>query len=359
MLKIKKGFSIFLCAVFFFSLPNISVYANTIENIKLDEFIKNEELRVQEIDDLYSKKQDLYNQYFTSKDDAILNEISLIESQLYKLGVSDFSWDDMNQKMNMLGYEEHSDLVTPNAVIPPNTSNVRWSTYRYSTVIWGRLHEMQIVMAEPIGVGPLTNTTGSIETKVSYGNAIQAIALSVFEIAAGGLAGKLVVNGVEVGNMALNLYSIASSAGVAMTSTQTFDSINYNSTASSAATFKYGFIKVNGQPDYEQKFVYRGNSVHMTYTITLAVYIFEGGVLKPKHINYTQAVYNESPSYKNIILNVEQNPNNAKSYVIYSKDEPLTNIPYKYRLTTHYHYVPGIAYVEHGLSMYSYYIFNY
>lgn len=218
---------------------------------------------------------------------------------------------------------------------------------------------MQIVMAEPIGVGPLTNSSSTVDYTVHYGNAIQAIALSVVEIVAGGLAGKLVVDGVEVGSIALNLYDIAKSAGIAMTSTQTFDSIEYSSRATSAATFKYGFIKVNGQSDYEQKFVYRGNSIYMSYTFVLDVFIFEGGVLKPKHITYTKEVYHESPSYKNIVLNVIQNPNNAKSYVIYSKDEPLSSIPYKYRQTTHYHSVPGIAYVEHGLSMYNYYIFYY
>ena len=63
-----------------------------------------------------------------------------------------------------------------------------------------------------------------------------------------------------------------------MTSTQTFDSIEYSSRATSAATFKYGFIKVNGQSDYEQKFVYRGNSVYILYTFVLDVFIFEGGV---------------------------------------------------------------------------------
>lgn len=358
--KFKKGFILFLCATFIFSLPNISVYANTLENMKLSKFIEKEELRVQEINNLYSKKQELYNKYFQSNDIDILTDISYIESQLYKLGVSDFSWNEMEQKLYTIGYENTNNPVTPNAVIPPNTSNVRWSTYRYGTVIWGRLHEMQIVMAEPIGSsGPLTNTSASVDAKVEYGHAIQAMALTVFEIVAGELAGKLIIDDKAVGSFILNLYDIAKSAGVAMTSNQTFESIHYSSTASSATTFKYGFIKVNGEPDHKQEYVYRGNSAYMTYTFVLTVYIFEGGVLKPKHIPYTKEVYHESPSYKSIVLNAVQNPNTIRSYVIYSKDEPLVNIPYKYRKATHYHYVPGIAYVENIHSMYNSYIFYY
>lgn len=119
--KFKKGFILFLCATFIFSLPNISVYANTLENMKLSKFIEKEELRVQEINNLYSKKQELYNKYFQSNDIDILTDISYIESQLYKLGVSDFSWNEMEQKLYTIGYENTNNPVTPN--IPKNIKN--------------------------------------------------------------------------------------------------------------------------------------------------------------------------------------------------------------------------------------------
>lgn len=134
--RIKKSLSLFLCSVIIISIPSSLIYAKPTDDIKLAEFIKKEESRVAEINNLYSKKQELYNEYFTSKDNLILTEISYIESQLYKLGVSDFSWNDMDEKLNSIGYKDSNNIVSPNVVIPPNSSNVKWSTYRYSTVIW-------------------------------------------------------------------------------------------------------------------------------------------------------------------------------------------------------------------------------
>lgn len=353
--KIKTCFILIVCTCILVS-PNLQAKAETIDNMKLSEIINSEEIRVQFINKLYDKKQELYSRYYINKDNNILDEISSINSQLIGLGVSSYSQKEMEDKLNAIQKENNNSLFDPNVVVPPSSSNISWSTYRYYTVIWGKLHEMQIVMAEPTldRSGPLNNTDVAVRRNVDYGNGVVAAGITILDIAAGELAGKL-----PGGNVLKSLYDIAKNTSGAMAPDQIIRSADYAIVSASTATFKYGFIKVDGQADYEQKYVYVGNSVIMSYQVTITANAMVNGTIVPKFINAVETVTHKSPSYDNISLRVISSPVYDRCYVIYSLNEPLTNIPYKYVSTTYYHSVPAPFYVEHGLSMYEFYQFFY
>lgn len=356
MLKRIKRFFVFLLCTCILASSSLPVRAETIDNTKIMKIINSEEKRVQKINKLYDKKQELYNKYYTNGEDNTLSEISTIDSQLAELGVSSFSQEEFEKKIDVIQKENNNTLITPSVVVPPSTSYIRWSTYRYYTVIFGKLHEMQIVMAEPTGDrnGPLNNTSTSIAKKVNYSNGVTAAGITVLDIAAGELAGKL-----PGGNILKSLYDIAKNTAGAMSPTQTVNNVDYSITTASIATFKYGFIKVDGQADYQQNFVYVGNSVTMMYQVSIVVNDYVNGTYVPKAINKFETVIHKSPSYDNISLTVVPSPVYQRCYVIYSLNEALTNIPYKYVGTTYYHSVPAPFYVEHGLNMYQLYNYFY
>ena len=156
----------------------------------------------------------MHNEYTLSGDISILTKINSIKSELSQLGVTSYDLNSLNKKLNSL--QKNGNTVTPNATVPSNRSDITWTTYRYYTVIWGKLHEIQIVMAEPTLVrsGPLNSTTVNTKRTVNYGNGITAAALTVFDIAAGELAGKI-----PGGNVIKSLYDIAKNTSGAMQST--------------------------------------------------------------------------------------------------------------------------------------------
>lgn len=348
--KFKNCIILLLCTCIFVS-SSLPIQAKDISKI-----IESEEKRVEKINKLYDKKQDLYNKYFISGDDNVIKEMSSIDSQLSELGVNSYSKKELEDKINKIQNENNISEINPSVAIPTSTSNIKWSTYRYYTVIWGKLHEMQIVMAEPTldQSGPLNNTDAAIRRYVNYGDGIKAAAITVLDIVAGEATGII-----EGGSFFKSLYDIAKNTAGAMTSDQIVKNVDYTCITASTATFKYGFIKVDGQPDYKQEFVYVGNSVVMGFQLTERVNALENGIIVPKFINTIVTTKHKSPSYDSISLKVIASPVYDRCYVIYSKNESLRNIPYKYANTTYYHSVPSPLYVEHGLNMYELYQFFY
>ncbi len=324
-----------------------------LETQNYDALISKEEIRVKKINALYDQKQELHNQYTLSGDTSTLTKINNIESELSQLGVASYDLNSLNNKFNSI--QSNGNIVTPNVTVPPNQSNITWSTYRYYTVIWGKLHEIQIVMAEPTLVrsGPLNSRNENPVTTVNYGNGIIAAALTAIDIAAGELAGKI-----PGGNVFKSLYDIAKNTSGALQSNQVVKSVEYNTTSIAAATFKYGFIKLDGQADWQQNYIYIGNSVIMSYQLTLSANTMVNGVVTPKFINHVETVTHKSSNYDNLSLRVVSAPAYPNAYAIYSINEPLRTIPFKVMGNTFLHYVTGPTYSEHGLNMYELYIYN-
>lgn len=351
MLKIiKKSVVLLLCTCIVGS-SNLRVSAENMDSSNLERIAVSEEMRVQKINVLYNQKQELYSEYFASNNQYIINEINAIESQLVDLGVSSYSLQEMENKLEML-----SDQISPAVAIPPSVSNIKWSTYRYKIVIWGKLHEMQVVMAEPTlhGTGALNNTDVNIRKQVDYGNGVRAAAIGVIDVAAGELAGKI-----PGGNISKTLYDLAKDTSGAMGADEVVRSAEYVIVSKSISTFKYGFLKVDGQQDWQQVYVYVGNSVMLHHQITVTMNVMVNGTIVPKFINTVVAANHKSPSYDSIALRVIASPVYDYCYIVYSLFEPLYSIPINYLNTKYYHTVPEPQYSEHGQNRYEFYEFHY
>jgi hypothetical protein len=351
MLKIiKKGVVLLLCTCIVGS-SNLKVSAENMDSRNLERIAESEEIRVQKINDLYNQKQKLYSEYFASNESYIISEINAIELQLIDLGVSSYSQQEMENKLEILG-----DQISPAVSIPPTVSNIKWSTYRYKIVIWGKLHEMQIVMAEPTlhNAPPLHNTDVNIKKLVDYGDGVRAAAIGVLDIVAGELAGKI-----PGGNISKTLYDLSNDTNGALSANEVIKSAEYIIISKSISTFKYGFLKVDGKADWEQVYVYVGNSVTLHHQITVTTSVMVNGSVVPKFVNVIVAATHKSPSYDFITLKVIPSPVYDYCYVVYSLDEPLYKIPIKYLNTTYYHSVPKPQYTEHGQSKSEFYEFHY
>ena len=174
------------------------------------------------------------------------NILELVKERLETFGYQELSCEEIQSKNNS-GTLNTSDNET-RAVVPGNTSNVKFYSNRLIETVAGKKYEVQVIRAVPIGMRePLyRKVTASISK--SFKDAIEAGALQTLKTTASAAAGST-----KVGLVALSFYDIAKASWNALKKTTIVSNIEATYTYSVATQVVFRYVKKVGEGDSKQK----------------------------------------------------------------------------------------------------------
>ena len=305
-------------------LSNFQVYE--ISNKKDEEEVDLQPLdcekeRIEKIELMYEKNLDLKEKYQQTKKQNILTQIEQNKRQMKSLGVAVFEANEQRCKSPIM------KTILVGQKLPESNRYSNYSSYRYKTVIRGRLYEMQVITEEPTGVlrGPLVNKVTIMESYTkSYGTGIKAGAITALKIALSDVVGKI-----PGGTVMKNLYDICKSGSDAMTTSTIIRGTNTDCTTVSQNTIRTGYLKRYGKKDSYQEKVYVGNRVEMLYAINM-YYSRKMKIGQKTYRSASDRKYTlQSRSFNSISLKVIQSPTSNK-HRVFTKDETIYRVPYKF-----------------------------
>lgn len=295
-----KKLSVFLALLCIMQFCVIDVNAKSVNNEQsnIQKTVLSENIKIKKIESLYKKRMDLLTSDLT--DSEKIKQIEKIEKNLLKLGVEEISENDVENKIESVNnlknkvsinnVNEGQQKITTYATIPGSRNgSIYWTSIRYKTMFNGRLHEVQLLKAQPMvnKSSPLSDYSVVCVKKTTPSKLVAGSTILLKVVA------EKVVDKTPLGDgvqFLKTVYDGISSYSNAISRQTQINGLSASYAVNRTTEYTFAFVKLDGQTDQgHQVLSYAGNSSVITYQVSF-----------PNQISTTNGVVisNDIRSYK-------------------------------------------------------------